>query len=209
MTGEFKMETRLQGLIDKIKAEGIAEAEKWSRMIIASAEEKANKIIKEAKISADSIVEKAKKEAARTGEASTKALEQACRNSLLAFKESIIDLFDRLLHKEIIESLDTKTLSDMLVKIVSNWDHIQSSPQKFEALIGEKDAEMLSRSLIADLQKQLKDGVIFKPSKFIDYGFRIGQLNGDMHYDFTDAGLRDLLSHYLTPKLAEILKKTI
>ncbi|MBN2060635.1 MAG: hypothetical protein JW882_09505 [Deltaproteobacteria bacterium] len=203
------MEAKLQHLIERIKTDGIEEAENQSRKIIAEAEEKAEKIIKEARVSADSIIENAKKEAVRTEEAGVKALEQASRNSLLSFRESIIELFNRLVHKEVIDTLGEKTLSDMLGHIAANWDHTQSESQKIEVLIGEKDAEILTNSLIARFQGHLMDGVTFKPSKFIDYGFRIGQLNGDMHYDFTDTGLMELLSQHLTPKLAEILKKSV
>lgn len=81
------MESQLQSLINKIKTDGVAEAEKEAQAVVTEAENKASRIAAEAKTKADEIVERAKQEAARTEEAGKKALEQAGRNLVLGLKK--------------------------------------------------------------------------------------------------------------------------
>jgi V/A-type H+-transporting ATPase subunit E len=199
------MEAQLQGLIDKIKTEGVAEAEKQAKKVVAEAEERAKKIVAEAKSQAEQITNQAKNEAVRTEEAGKKALEQASRNLFLGLQKNITDLFNRLLQKEIGKALSPEAMAGMLQKIVANWD--RSGAQKdLEVLLGKKEAEDLSKGLLKKIQEEAKSGITLKPVESVDVGFRIGEKGGSMHYDFTDKGLAEILAQYLNPKLAEILK---
>lgn len=200
------MEAQLQSLIDKIKNDGVAEADKKANMIITEAEAKASKIIKDAKTIATNIVEQAKAEAAKAEEAGIKAIEQAGRNLILSLKQSIIDLFNCVLEREVRDSLTSDTLSEILQKVVDNWDRDSETGQELEILMSKKDSEQLTDSLLSAIGKKAKKGITLKPVASIDTGFQIGEKDGSMHYDFTERGLTEILTQYLNPRLADILK---
>ena len=84
------MDVQLQELIDKIKKDGVATAEKEAAKIIADAEKKAEAIIADAQNKAEEIVKKGKNETERMEKASEEAIIQAGRNMLLSFKDSLI-----------------------------------------------------------------------------------------------------------------------
>ena len=78
------MDVQLQELIDKIKKDGVATAEKEAAKIIADAEKKAEAIIADAQNKAEEIVKKGKNETERMEKASEEAIIQAGRNMLLS-----------------------------------------------------------------------------------------------------------------------------
>ena len=82
------MDVQLQELIDKIKKDGVAAAEKESAKIIAASEKKAETIIADAQAKADQIIKSAKSETEKMEKASEEAIVQAARNMLLSFKDN-------------------------------------------------------------------------------------------------------------------------
>ena len=53
---------------------------------------------------------------------------------------------------------------------------------------------------------ECKNGVLFKVSPNFESGFRIGMKDGGVHYDFTNSGIAEMLTHYLHSTLAELIK---
>lgn len=200
------MEAQLKSLIDKIKNDGVAEAEKKANIIITQTEAKAEKIINDAKTEAINIVEKAKAEAKKTEDASIKAIEQAGRNLIVSLKQSIIGLFRSILERKIRNSLSPSTLSEILLRIVANWNPDSGNSQKLQLLMSKEDTEQLTDSMLSDIKKEAKNGIILKPAASVDAGFQIGEKEGNMYYDFTERGLTEILVQYLNPGLADILK---
>jgi V/A-type H+-transporting ATPase subunit E len=56
------------------------------------------------------------------------------------------------------------------------------------------------------LTGELWKGVELKSSRKLTSGFRISNKEGSVYYDFSAESIADLISAYLNPKLAEILK---
>ena len=59
------------------------------------------------------------------------------------------------------------------------------------------------------LKGELLKGIELKPSRKIDAGFHISNREGSVYYDFSVESVTGLLSSYLNPKLAEILKTSM
>lgn len=197
------MESQLQSLIDRIRTDGVAEAEKQAKAIIEDAERNAQRILSEAKSQADAVVEGAKRDAARAEEAGKKALEQAGRNLILGLEKSIRELLDRILREEIETALTPDVLGAMLEKIIARWE-----PEKGVVVgLSERDERALARGLFKKLEEKAKTGVTLQPVETVDAGFSISEKGGELYYDFTSAGIAEFLSQYLNPTLAEILKK--
>ena len=104
------MDIQLQELIDKIKKDGVASAEKEAAEIVKNAEAKAASIIDEAQKKSDDMIKNAKAEISRLEKASEDAITQASRNMLLSFRDSLVKELSRLISDE------TETFYDLIQK---------------------------------------------------------------------------------------------
>jgi len=59
------------------------------------------------------------------------------------------------------------------------------------------------------LAAQLKNGLEIKSDHNLSGGFRIAQKDGSAYYDFSAEAVAEMLSAYLNPQLAEILKSSV
>lgn len=62
--------------------------------------------------------------------------------------------------------------------------------------------------LYDSLQSEFKKGIVIKPVEIIRVGFRIGEKDGNVHYDFTPEGIAEILREYLNPRFARFLEET-
>jgi V/A-type H+-transporting ATPase subunit E len=197
------MESQLQSLIDKIRSDGVAEAERQGKAVIDEAEQKASQLVADAEKKAEGIIARAKQDAERTEDAGKKAIEQAGRNLVLGLEGNIKELFDRVLKEEISEAMTPEVLASVLESVIAKW-----SPESGVVVeLSEKDSEKLTTGLLAKVQQKAKGGVTLKPVETVDAGFSISEKNGSLFYDFTSGGITEILAEYLNPMLGEILKK--
>ena len=100
------MEVQLQEIIDKIKTDGVNSAEKKAREILSDAEAKAQDLLAKAREEAAQIIQNGKDEAARFEKASIASIEQASRNTLLAFKTGVTNALSQLVSAETAKAYD-------------------------------------------------------------------------------------------------------
>ena len=199
-------EITIQSLLNKIKEEGFQEAEKISQKIISEAEANAELIIREAEKQAEDLITSAKEEIKKTQEAFEVATTQGGRNLILSLHDEIIRLFDHILDRKVVSSLRPDLMRDMIMKITENWE-IQDKDRYIEILVAEKDATDLEDLLYDSLQSEFKKGIVIKPAGTIRAGFRIGEKDGTMHYDFTPEGIAEILREYLNPRFSGFLEE--
>ncbi|GJQ57373.1 MAG: hypothetical protein D8M57_18780 [Candidatus Scalindua sp. AMX11] len=197
--------TNLNDLIQKIKSEGIREAEKKAEEILAEAKVTASKILNEARHEANDITEKAGEEVKRKELHSKKALEQAARDILLTVRKFLTELFDSLIKREFKNVLTEKTLETVLIKMIDGWQRDKDDDLNLELFLCESDRHMLLEGFIERFQDEIKSGIELKVHPNIESGFRIGVKESHVTYDFTDEGLADVLSEYLNPRFYTFL----
>jgi len=197
------MDVKLESLIAKIKQDGIEEAQKAYKDIIKKAKLEAEAIVKEAKGMAKRIEEQAKASAAKLKSNSQDSLKQASRDLVLALKEELIALFDRILKNKAGEALSTEFMAGLITKIIGKWSPKDSIT--WEVLVSKADKERIEKALIVSLKNEAKTIIEVKVSKAIDKGFRIGIKGEDLHYDFTDQSILEALEEFLNPSLLTIL----
>ena len=201
------METHLQSLIDKIKEEGVEEGEKQSARIVTLAEEKAAKIIEDAEIEASQILQKAKAEAAKAQEAGKQAVQLAARDLILSVRQQLVMIIEKILRHDTDKSLTIDLVGEMLMRLVDQWDWRKAERGELEVLLPEQELNRVQEYLLQRTRDEFKQGVHLKVSPHFESGFRIGMKDGDVHYDFTDSGIAGILSNYLNPTLAELIKQ--
>jgi len=195
------MEMNLENLIEKIKKEGIEEAQSTSEEIIKKAKQEAVSIIDQSKKEAEKNIENAEKQAAQFQKNAELAVRQAARDTVILVKEKLTNLFDRVFKKEIANSLSPDFLNGLIGKIVTQW----SSNPNTEITINESDKDKLEELLFSSLKGEIKESITIKASNNIAKGFRIGQQNGQVYYDFSDDSITDVLKTFLNPRLKEIM----
>ncbi len=198
-------EITLQNFIEEIKKEGIEGANKEKEAIISDARSKAEAIINEAKREADTILDHAKQEIQKNKAAFETSMTQSGRDLILSLQQEIIRLFDKIVEREISGALTPELMKEIIIKIVDKWEMGERS-FGIEILLSEEDRQKLEDTLFDALQDEWKKGVVLKPIDSIQAGFRIGEKNGGVHYDFTEKGIAEALSAYLNQRVSRFLK---
>ncbi len=199
------MDVQLQELIDKIKKDGVAAAEKDAAKIIANSEKKAEAIIAEAQSKAAEIIKSAQSETKKMEKASEEAIVQAGRNMLLSFKDSLVQELDGLIQAETAKSLSKDTLKKLVPETVKLWAK-NADASELSVLLSDKDLKALQSSLTTALKSEIKKGLEIKPDKTLTAGFRIGVKNGAAFYDYSAESLAEMFAAYLNPKVAGLMK---
>lgn len=201
----MEKEIGLSGLIEKIKKDGIEEAEKKSQAIILQAEKKAHDIIAKAEGDSKSIIEEAGQEADRLKKQAEESVRQSIRDAILMLKQRAVDLFDAVLKRQTAGEISKGVLQEVIVKLIENFK--KDGMPDIEVLLSAKEKAELEKAVLNSLTEEMRKGVTFKVSPSVEKGFRIGQKGGDYYYDFTDEAVAEALRTYLNPKLVRILDK--
>ncbi|MDR0643827.1 MAG: V-type ATP synthase subunit E [Treponema sp.] len=201
------MDIQLQELIDRIKKEGVESASMEAARVKANAEAEAKKIVETAQKEAAGIIAKAKADAERLEKAGTAALAQASRNLILAFQGEIQTLLDKIVLKDVSDAFSEDTLKKTLPEILKAW--ASKGSDSFDVILSEKDLKKTQAFFDKELARALKTGVELKSDRNLAAGFRIANKDGSAYYDFSATAAAEMLSAYLNPRLAEILKTAV
>ncbi len=197
------MDMKLDGLIEKIKSEGVNEAKKKSNELINIAKEEALVIKKKAQEEAENIIKVAQGESDKLRANAESALKQSERDTILTIKEQLTNLFNNVFKIEISKTLSVDFLKQLILKMVENT----AKGQDLNVLVTEQDIEKLKNLVLDQSKKSLTNNVTFKVDKGISSGFRIGLKGDDVYYDFTDQSISEFLREFLNPGINEILSK--
>ncbi|MBE6351382.1 MAG: V-type ATP synthase subunit E [Treponema bryantii] len=199
------MDVQLQELIDKIKKDGIANAESEAQKIIAEAEKKAQSIIADAEEKSQEIIKNAKAETSKMEKASEEAIIQAGRNMLLSFKDSLLSELNGLVQTETEKATTKDVLAKLIPETVKAWSK-NTQVDELSVLLSEKDLSSLQAAFTNELKAEIEKGLEIKPDKTLSSGFRIGVKNGAAYYDFSAESVAELFAAYLNPKVAALIK---
>ena len=200
------MEIQVQELIDKIKKDGIVAASDEAYKIKAEARVEAQRIIDTAKREAEDIVSRSKQEAERFEKAGIAALDQASRNLVLAFKDEIQALLNRIVNEHVSAQYNEEVLKTALPELLKSW--AAKGDGTLDVIMPENVLSSLQSFFNEKLTGELKKGIELKSNRKLTTGFRISNRDGSAYYDFSAEAVADLLSSYLNPRLAEILKNS-
>jgi V/A-type H+-transporting ATPase subunit E len=200
------MEVQVQELIDKIKKDGINAVTEETSRIRAEAEAQAKRIVEVARKEAEDIVNRGSQDAERSVKAGIAALEQASRNLVLAFKDEIQALLNRIINECVAAQYGEDVLKSALPEILKTWT--QKGTDNLSVILPEGELKKLQSFFNEKLKGELSKGIELKSNRKLSSGFHISNKEGSVYYDFSAEAVSGLLSAYLNPKLAEILKSS-
>lgn len=198
------MEIQVQELINKIKKDGINAASEEASKIKAEAQSEAKRITESAKKEAEDIIGRGKQDAERFEKAGIAAVEQASRNLVLAFKDEIQALLNRIINEHVASNYGDDVLKAALPELLKSW--AAKGGDNLSVILPESELSKLQGFFTEKLTGELSKGVELKSNRKLSSGFHISNREGSVYYDFSAESVAGLLSAYLNPKLSEILK---
>ena len=200
------MEIQLQELIDQIKNDGVVAAEAEAKSIIAAAKAEADRLVADAQAQADKILANAKLENERMVKSSEDAIRQAGRNLLISFRESVARELKSIVGENVREVYSSESLAKLIVNVVECWAN-RPDAEEISVFLNSDDLKNLENTLLTALKDKMLTGVTLKANDNFDGGFRIAVNDGGAYYDYSSEAVVDMLSNYLSPKVAELLKE--
>ena len=201
------MAEKLQGLLEKIKTEGLEKAEVEKQKILNEAEKEAKKIIDKANNEAEATRKKAEKDAGKFKKLADSAVKQAARDIMLKLKSELEKRLENIVHDLSSKSMTPEFMGEIIKEMASAFSKDDSaSDLKLELLVAPKDCEKLIVLLRGSLAKTFAETPEVFSENDIGGGLKIGFKGSDVFFDFTDDAIADLVCAYVTPKLAELLK---
>lgn len=195
------MEVKLDSLIEKIKKEGIEEAQQTSGEVVGRARQEAQEILDNARREAERTIEEAKQQAARIEENGKLALQQATRDIELLLKQQVDALFTRVFRQQTGAVLDPEFVKQLILKLAQDWGKGQS----LEVEVSAADRERLQALLAAGVAQELQQGISLSVNARISKGFHIGMKGEDAYFDFTAETVGEVLKSFLSPTLKQLL----
>jgi len=200
------MEIQLEELIAKIKKDGVDAAETEAENIIDAAKKEAEIIIAEAKAEADKILANAKSETERTVKSGEDSIRQAGRNLLISFRESVTKEINAILTESVTAVYSSEDLAQLIVRAVEAWAK-NPDAESITVILNTDTLNALKKTVLAALKEKMLGGITLKASDSLESGFRISSRDGSAYYDYSAEAVVDMLSGYLSPKVASLMKE--
>ena len=198
------MEIQLRELIEQIKKDGVQAAEAEAAVVLENAKAQAEKIVADAKAQAEKIVADAKSESERMTKSGEDALRQAGRNVLISFRESVARELTAIVGESVNAVYSSEALAELIANVVEN---MAGKTGDVEVVLNGEDLKKLEKTLLSALKEKMLTGVTLKANDNFDGGFRIAVDNGNVYYDYSAEAVVEMLSNYLSPRVAQLLKE--
>ncbi len=205
------MPKNIEAFVETLKSEGVDAGKKAAEKIEADAQTQADQIIAKAKAKADQMIAEADVEAGKIKSRMDSSLELATRDALLALKEQLSQLLNRLLAKEVETALSKEdTLASVLREVIPAYakGEAQGSASA-EVLLPKALKGKLLDSTLKELVKTLKGQGIQADvqSSLAQAGFEY-KIEGSTVEVNTDS-VTALLAELIDPELRHILDSAI
>ena len=200
------MEIQLQELIEQIKKDGVEAAESQAEAILTAAKDEAEKIISDAKAQAEKLIADAKSENEKTVKSGEDALRQAGRNLLISFRESVNKELKAILGESVSSVYAKDDLASIIVNLVDGFKN-NAGAEDITIVLNSEDLKKIEDTVLSGLKEKALSGVTLKANDNFDGGFRIAVNDGGAYYDYSATAVTDMLSNYLSPKVAALMKE--
>jgi V/A-type H+-transporting ATPase subunit E len=193
----------LQGLLDRIRKEGVDKAQAEARGIVEAARKTAGDIVRKAEQDAQVLRDDAGRDAERAREQGRQALEQAARDILIAVGNAVQETLDRLVRADVTQALKGPALQALVTRVVEGYTARLPAGAAIEVLVPEPEREALAAALAARLTEAAQGGLDVRADRSVVAGFRVSARNGGAEHDFTAAAIADAICRLVRPQLAE------
>jgi V/A-type H+-transporting ATPase subunit E len=201
------MDEQLQSLLDRIRHEGVEQAEAEAASILGEAQERARRVVAEAEAEADGLRRRAEGEAEASRERGEKALEQAGRDFLLALRKSIEAILRETLRDTVATALTPDVVADMLVRLAESYAAHDMNESRVDVLLAPEDREAVAALVMQKYRDLVGQGLTLRADERLDKGFKVSFVDDNLYHDFSLTALAEALAPVLKPPLGEIVQR--
>lgn len=220
MTNTHEVSSGVQGLIARLRDEGVEAGRKRAEELVRKASEQATQIVAEAKAEAEEIIRKGRADIEMERTAAQAAFKVAIRDTRLELAEELKAVFASQVRRLVSAELQNRDfLRQILLTIAGRATAAVPEDQPLEVLVCQEvfsngDAckgvtdtskEALRHFVLGVSGEMLREGVQLRPSTDIQAGIRIRLVGEDVEIDLTDKALSDLILKHLLPRYRNIV----
>jgi V/A-type H+-transporting ATPase subunit E len=201
------MTEELQGLLDRIRAEGVERAEAEAARIISEAEARAAGIVADAEVEAARLRRAAEADATASVERGATALEQAARDFLLSLEKSVEALLRETLCETVADALTPEVMCEILVRLADAYAEHDMNESRVDVLLSPEDRDAVGALVMEKYRDLVRQGLTLRPDQRVDGGFKVSFVDYHLYHDFTAKALAEALAPVLKPPLCDIVKR--
>ena len=198
------MSEELQGLLNKIQAEGLEKAENERARLVAEAKAEADAIIAEAKAQADKIRNDAEADADASRKKADAAVKQAARDVVISLKDDLQEKLRAVVREAAAQAMTPEAMAGLIAKIAAQF--ASSAASGAEIILPAREREEAAQKLIGCLPAVLKKNSTVQLGRGFAAGFKIGFNDSEVFLDFSDEALAEVICEFVGPKLAAVIK---
>ena len=198
------MSEELQGLLNKIQAEGLEKAETERARLVAEAKAQAEAIIAEAKEQADRIRKDAEADAEASRKKADAAVRQAARDVIISLKDDLQEKLRAVVREATAQAMTPEAMAGLIAQIAGQF--AQNAASGAEVILPKCEREDAAQKLIGCLPDVLKNNTSVQLGRGFAAGFKIGFNNSEVFLDFSDEALAEVICEFVGPKLAAVIK---
>ncbi len=198
------MSEELQGLLNKIQAEGLEKAETERARLVAEAKAQADKIIAEAKAQADKIRKDAEADAEASRKKADAAVKQAARDVIISLKDDLQKKLRAVVRDAAAQAMTPEAMAGLITKIAEQF--AQNAASGTEVILSVREREDAAQKLIGCLPEVFKKNASVQLGRGFASGFKVGFKDSEVFFDFSDEALTDIICEFVGPKLGAVIK---
>lgn len=214
MTEHISNESSIQTLIDRIRDQGVQNANREAARILADAEAKASQLLAEAQKQVEQMRAKATADIEAEQAAAEEALKLSARDSVLRLKNLVAVAFEKFVRRLVTTATQDRDLIKKLVLVLAGHSAEELIKDK-QIQILLSDAVMTGKSdpKLRELGKQtilslssdmLREGVELIPSSSIEGGAKVRLVGEQLEIDLSDKAIAKMLSDHLLPRFESL-----
>ncbi|MFO1491662.1 MAG: hypothetical protein U1F77_13995 [Kiritimatiellia bacterium] len=200
------MSADLQGLIDRIRKEGLEKAESEAGDILAEARRQAGEILRTAESEAEGLRERARKDAAAFEEQGRQTLEKTARDLILLVRQSVERSLNAVVHQKVAAALDPALLQTLITKVVTSYCEKGAKEDAVDLLISPDDQARVVDFFLASFRTAINAGLEIRADQGVVRGFKIAVEGENVRHDFTATAIAEAMATMVRPRLSAILR---
>ncbi len=202
------MAEELQGLLDRIRKEGLDRAESEAASILEEAKKKAAAIVAKAEADAKERITQAEAEAEKFEKRSISAVEHAARDVVLSVGDAVERVFASILQEATVEALSGPEFHALIRDVVRAYSENADSPQ-LEVLLNEEQQQTVTTYLKKELSERMGKTLSVEGTRGIISGFSVVLRDKGVEHDFRGETLTKAFLALLRPQLGNIVKQAM
>ena len=201
------MSSDLQGLIDRIRKEGLEKAESEAGDLLAEARRQAGAILHQAESDAQALRERARAEAAAFEEQGRQTLAKTARDLITMVQQAIERSLASVIHHKVAAAMEPDVLRDLITRVVEAYLKREADAGGVDLLISEEDQSRVVAYFLGSFRSAIDAGLEVRADRGVVRGFKVALDGENVRHDFTAAAIADAMAAMVRPRLAEILRQ--